>query len=346
MRIDGHVHLIGNGRGGSGCRLRLNPMRRLAGKVLERIIGLGRVALESPDFDRRYADHLLQLVRSSSLDAVVLLAHEEAYQANGRKVENFSSFYVPNGYVLGLAKQNPEFLPAVAIHPARPDAMDELARCVEGGAVMLKLIPCSQNVDCNDPRYRPFWQRVADANLPFLAHTGGENTVPVYDSALADPRVLRQPLECGVTVIAAHCATSARLIDRDYFPVWRDMLDQHPNLCGDTSALLSLNRPAHLPELLAPDLLPRVVHGSDYPVPVLPQRLWLTGAISREVFRQWGRHPNPLERDYQIKRAMGFPDTYFAAITRLLRDPATGRAGLDTMRVAEPDSVRTAAPRT
>ena len=50
---------------------------------------------------------------------------------------------------------------------------------------------------------------MAEARLPLLAHTGGEHTVPVVNAALADPKLLRLPLECGVTVIAAHCATKS-----------------------------------------------------------------------------------------------------------------------------------------
>jgi hypothetical protein len=32
---------------------------------------------------------------------------------------------------------------------------------------------------------------------------------------------------------------------------------------------------------------------------------------------------NPLERDYRLKRAMGFPDEVFTRAARLLRQPAT-----------------------
>ena len=63
------------------------------------------------------------------------------------------SFYVPNDYVLKLAREHPEFLPAVSIHPARPDALEELERCLAGGAVMMKCLPNCQNIDCNDRRF-------------------------------------------------------------------------------------------------------------------------------------------------------------------------------------------------
>ena len=142
----------------------------------------------SGDFDQLYIQRLLKLARESSLGAIVILAHELVYEADGRVMEGKGSFYVPNDYVLKLAREHPEFLPAVSIHPARPDALDELDRCLEAGAVMMKCLPNCQNIDCNDRRYLKFWERMAEARLPLLAHTGGEHTVPVIRKEFSDPR--------------------------------------------------------------------------------------------------------------------------------------------------------------
>src|SRR5438034_4729764 len=146
------------------------------------------------------------------------------------------SFYVPNDYVLELARQHPEFLPAVSIHPARRDAIEELDRCITEGAAMMKCLPNCHNIDCCNPGYTRFWERMAEAGLPLLAHTGGEHTVPVIRKDYSDPRILKRPLEIGVTVIAAHCATKSGLTDREYFDVFADMTKQFPNLYGDLSA--------------------------------------------------------------------------------------------------------------
>ncbi len=237
--VDCHVHLVGNGKSGSGCWLRLGAtwwQKMLANHML-RHIGLGATSLHASDFDERYVAHLLKLVRESSLASVVLLAQDEVFHDDGTKMEGTGSFHVPNDYVLRLAREHPEFLPAVSIHPARPDALDELDRCIQGGAVMLKLLPNCHNVDCNHPRYRKFWERMAEVRLPLLAHTGGEHTVQVVNAAYSDPRVLTLPLECGVTVIAAHAATKSGLTDPQYFHVFADMLGKWPNLHGDTHGM-------------------------------------------------------------------------------------------------------------
>src|SRR6266571_264496 len=172
--IDLHVHVVGNGAGGTGCWLRVNGWRRPFAAFLLRHIGLPASALAG-DLDRLYAERLLQLVRESSLGAAVILAHDQVYDAQGRVIEGAGSFYVPNDYVLKLAREHTEFLPAVSIHPARPDALEELERCLDGGAVMMKCLPNCHNIDCCNRRYIRFWERMAEAKLPLLAHTGGEH---------------------------------------------------------------------------------------------------------------------------------------------------------------------------
>src|ERR1043166_2944856 len=187
--IDMHVHVVGNGTGGTGCWLRVRGWHRpLAGLMLGHI-GLPASALKG-ELDRLYAERLLQLVRDSSLGAAVLLAHDQVYDERGRLMEGVGSFYVPNDYVLKLAREHPEFLAAVSIHPGRPDAFEELGRCLAGGAVMMKCLPNCHNIDCNHPHYRKFWERMAEAGLPLLAHPGGEPTMKVGRKEYSVPRNL------------------------------------------------------------------------------------------------------------------------------------------------------------
>jgi predicted TIM-barrel fold metal-dependent hydrolase len=123
--------------------------------------------------------------------------------------KDLSDLFVSNDEVFGAVKRSPKLLAGISIHPARPDALDELERCAAAGAVLLKLLPCVQNVDCNLTKYKMFWTRLADLGLPLLAHTGGEFFVRSCRNDLKSPLCLRLPLECGVTVIAAHCSTRA-----------------------------------------------------------------------------------------------------------------------------------------
>ncbi len=318
--IDMHVHVVGNGAGGSGCWLRLDRWHRPLAGIMLRHIGLPAAAL-SGNLEGLYVARLLELVRGSSLGAVVILGQDLVRDEQGRPIEGAGSFYVPNDYVLNLAREHREFLPAVSIHPARPDALGELNRCLAAGAVMMKCLPNCQNINCNDRRFIPFWERMAEAKLPMLAHTGGEHTLPVVRAEFADPRTLTLPLECGVTVIAAHSGTKSGLFDPDYFSAFAEMLHRFPNLYGDLSALNLPIRSRHLRDCLRGPVRERVVHGSDFPVPVHGHWAWLRGLVDWKTFRRWEREPNILERDYRLKLAMGFPAETFTRTYGLLRLP-------------------------
>ncbi len=317
-----HVHIVGNGSSGSGCRVRPTGLHRLLAAYMLLHNGLPQNALGG-DLDPLYVEALLKFIRSSSLGAAVILAHDDVHDASGRRMEDVGSLYVPNDYVMNLARRYPEFLPAVSIHPARADAMEELDRCLAAGAIMLKLLPNSQNVDCADRRFTRFWERLAESGLPLLVHTGGEHTVPVLRREWADPRGLEWPLQCGVTVIAAHVAGKAGLFDPDYFDVFAAMTRRHPRLYGDLSALNIPVRSRNFRACLEEPLIHRLLHGSDFPVPVMGHWAWTRGLVDWKTFRRLEREPNPLERDYQLKRAMGFPMETFTRIWQLLRQPPT-----------------------
>ena len=156
MRIDCHVHVIGTGKHGSGCWYQPRGLTRIGAPILLRAMGLSAADLRE-DFETIYIETLRAQRREAGLDAMVILAQEEPYRHDGTVIADTGSFYVPNDYVLGLARQHAEFLPAVSIHPARPDALAELDRCIEGGAVILKCLPNCQNMDWNDRRYRSFF---------------------------------------------------------------------------------------------------------------------------------------------------------------------------------------------
>lgn len=292
-----------------------------------RAMGLPRSALTG-DLDGIYARQLLRYVRESSLDAAVILAQDEPYLETGELIANTGSFYVPNDFVLGLARNHPEFLAAVSIHPARRDAHEELELCLTEGAVMLKCLPNCQNIDWNNPRYTRFLERMAESGLILLAHTGSERTLPVLDATLARPRVLTRALEIGVTCIAAHSGTGMMLVDTDYFDEFVALTRQFPRLYGDNSALACCNfraRPKAIRRMTRePELGARILHGSDVPVPVSGALMWAFGSLSWSDWRLTAANANPLERDAQIKRAVGFGEETFTRLAGLLRRQTAG----------------------
>ncbi|MCX6977263.1 MAG: amidohydrolase family protein [Verrucomicrobia bacterium] len=204
-------------------------------------------------------------------------------------------------------------------HPARPDALDELDRCLALGARALKLLPNCQNVNCALPRYDKFWGKMAEAGLPFLAHTGGEMTVPVANVAYQNPRILERPLQIGVKVIAAHSAGNSNFFDKDYFEDLLKMFGEFPHLYADTSALNSPMRSSTLAKITKAGHDDRFLHGSDYPVPIGTWWVRLRGLISGADRREAAKINNLLERDAFLKKAAGFQEAHFTKLGSILR---------------------------
>jgi hypothetical protein len=301
-------------------------MRQVTGRALVRSAGLPGRLLKG-GLDEAYLAQLLRWVRGSSLDRVVLLAQDETYREDGTKVAGHAMFYVPNAYVLRLAREHDEFIPAVSIHPARPDAREELDRCAAAGAKVMKLLPNVHNVECSAARYRDFWKAMAEVGMVLLAHTGGEATLPVLAKHLESPEMLRGPLECGVTCIAAHGAGRNTPLSAHHTPMLLKLMKEYPHLYADTSALTTLNRYGTLAELLESGMTERMLHGSDYPVPVVPWGPWLGGHYDLETAMCLQGIENPLERDYQSKRMMGFGLECFTRLGEVLG--LNGRAKAD-----------------
>src|SRR5204863_1603382 len=91
--IDAHVHVVGNGTGGTGCWLRVGRWHRPLATLMLRHIGLPPGAMQG-DLDRLYVERLLELVRGSSLGAAVILAQDLVYDEQGKAIKDAGSFYV------------------------------------------------------------------------------------------------------------------------------------------------------------------------------------------------------------------------------------------------------------
>ena len=83
--VDMHVHLVGNGLTGSGCWLRPPFLHRFLADWMLRQLGM-TVSWRAAGFDEAYVELLVRWLRESPLTHAVLLAHEEVYDAGGRKL--------------------------------------------------------------------------------------------------------------------------------------------------------------------------------------------------------------------------------------------------------------------
>ncbi|MFH1539663.1 MAG: amidohydrolase family protein, partial [bacterium] len=270
LKIDVHVHVIATDRKAHGCfiskRSKYHPVF-LLWKAINNYLGLS-----DGEFDRRYLEDLVKAIEEcEGIDRAVVLGFDAVHDSRGEPDWNRTDEYTTNDYVLDIAGEFDCCLPGPSVHPARRDALDELERCAELGAVLVKWVPNSQWIDPSDARYAGFYEKLADLNLPLLSHTGYEHTVRAPNQDYGDPERLERALDAGVTVIAAHSGASGIGHSVEYFPRYVKMLEKYPNLYGDLSAFTTPSRAVYLRRIANNPLLTgRSIQGSDYPVPPMP----------------------------------------------------------------------------
>lgn len=322
-RIDAHIHLVGDGSSGSGCLMSRRLKRRPVAWYLCRSVGLPRRLLGT-DGDRLFLETLLGFLNSAlEIDHGLLLAMDRIYRDDGSPDDEQLELFVPNDYVLQIASREPRVLAGVSIHPYRPDALDEVDRCAELGAAAVKWLPTSQNIDPADPRCRSFYQRLVDHGLPLICHTGPEHAFRVLRPDLQDPRMLKPALEYGVNAVAAHCGLNILPWEPHCLDGLFEILRDFPTAWGDVSAFSLPRRPGLVRRVVGDsEVVPRLIHGSDWPLPVNAR--WLPGLVTRGAARRIDRAPNPLDRAVRIMRAMGLPDSLFSRAAALIPRRAFG----------------------
>jgi predicted TIM-barrel fold metal-dependent hydrolase len=318
MVIDCHVHI-------SACTPGHGYMSpRLLGSVPFRFMRW-QYGLKGTDeaAERKLAETLVsQIDQTPGLDAAVVLAFDQVYDATGQPDAARTHLYVSNDYVIELTARYPKMLLGASVHPYRRDAINELERCVKAGAVLLKWLPNVQGIDPSSPRCFEFYDALAHHGLPLLCHTGGEKALPQLNPEYGNPLLLRPALERGVTVIAAHCGTRSWVDERDHLADFVHLAHEHERLYGDTSALNMPTR-SHAWRVVLEDPVVRakLVHGSDWPIlPVPPASILGWGEALRLL-----RDPNWLRRDLLIKKKLGLGDEYWNRAATILRLPSAQR---------------------
>ncbi|OLB63630.1 MAG: hypothetical protein AUH96_10560 [Nitrospirae bacterium 13_2_20CM_2_61_4] len=256
--------------------------------------------------NQKYVDDLLaELGKAQYVEKAVLLGLDGVYDANGVLDAGKTEFLVSNDYVLRIARAYPERLwPGVSINPQRRDAIEELDRCVEAGAKLVKVLPNTQGFDPANRRYLPFYRRLAGHQIPILSHVGYEFSLIGRDQSAGDPDKLRVPLEEGVTVIAAHGCSHGLVAYEPYYQTLLDLVRRYANFFADVSSLTLPNRFGMLLRLRRhPEVHERLLFGTDYPLAVFHWPCW--GRIGWRDFRTIIRTNNRFDRQYLVLKSMG-----------------------------------------
>ncbi len=264
-----------------------------------------------------YLAKFAEWIKNSRFDKTVLLAIDAAYDENGTPLPWNPHPPADNRTVAEFAEKHPEFLFGAGIHPYRKDALRELESCVGIGAVLVKWIPSAQNINPADKRCRPFYEAMAALNIPLLAHTGIEHSISGGNRAYNRPATLKQALDAGVTVIAAHCGMNMFLHEPSYFGEWCDMALEHEYFYGDTAALPLVTRVGKINKIIENSALcSKMIYGSDFPTMPSPSWCWQFGYGKIKKFREIR---NPLERNAEMIRELGFPNEILTRAEKVIR---------------------------
>lgn len=324
---DTHVHLIGVGDGGSGIWVTpamdsvAHPMQ-----YAQKRFYLNAGCADGPEIDAAYAERLMRLQDDLPAGArLMLLAFDYHYDDAGVRREDLSSFHTPTTYALALAKRFPQRFVAIAsVHPYRPDAIDQLQAAAAQGARAVKWLPPAMGMDPASPKCDRFYEALARLRLPLLTHAGEELAVHGGDAqAFGNPLRLRRALDHGVTVIVAHCASLGDGVDLDKgpngpsvpnFELFARLMNDpryEGRLYGEISAITQLNRlGTPLDTLLErSEWHPRLLNGSDYPLPAVMPIFSLQTMVAREYLPEAEarvlseiRQYNALLFDFVLKR--------------------------------------------
>ena len=165
--IDCHAHLAALPDAGNGCYI--SP--KLLGSPLFRfLLWKHDLSPRKPrEANRKYIDDLLAELRASTyVGKAVLLALDGCYDKAGRLDEAHTEFLIANRYLFDTVARYPEqFLAGASINPERRDAIEELHRCAEAGAVLIKVLPNAQQFDPPIPAIRRSIEPWPSAGFPY-----------------------------------------------------------------------------------------------------------------------------------------------------------------------------------
>ncbi len=328
---DCHVHLIGMGDGDTGTWVNpdmRSPLSPVQFTQMKFYMNASCVDEAEGSIDAGFVERLRLLLRGFPPGVkLMLLAFDYHHDERGQRLLSASAYHTPDSYAHRVVQAHPNHFEWIAsIHPYREDAVQALEAGVATGARAVKWLPPAMGIDPGSPKCDPFYAAMARMQVPLLTHAGAELAVHGAGAqAVGNPLLLRRPLDHGVPVIVAHCASlgGSTDLDRgpngpqvDNFELFARLMDESRYdglLFGDLSAMTQINRLDNgLAALLErEEWHGRLLNGSDYPLPgVMPlfslQALVDRGLLSEGQARVLSqiRAYNPLLFDFLCKRSL------------------------------------------
>jgi uncharacterized protein len=322
--VDMHVHTAGVGAGASGCFIAPGLRNSYKFAFYLRAFGVTEEELTTLG-DSIVMQRIAERVHASiNVDKAVVLAMDGVIDDSGVLDESRTQIYVPNEFVSRETARHSNLLFGASINPNRKDALARLEEVKRRGAVLVKWIPAIMAIDPADPRHTDFYRKLVELDMPLLIHVGQERSFGDAQDELGDPVRLILPLDIGVTVIAAHIASTGKNGGEGNFERLVPLFEQYPNLYTDISSLTQINKLGYLGNALAiPRLAERMIYGSDWPLQFFPlvSPWFQLGRAKISELVEVSKLTNQWDRDIALKRAMGVSAEVFSRTARVLKIP-------------------------
>ncbi len=239
--------------------------------------------------DRKYeafVEAFINNIKSSKyVKKSVVLPVDAKIDDKGREISRDKTVCSSNEDILNEYKNYPnEMIPFFSINPNRVDALDLIDKYVNQGFKGAKFLQNYWDIDINDKRYIPYFEKIKAYDLPIIIHTGSEHAVesnPIYEKI----EVANSAIEIGCKVVLAHFGVNTimehnfiRFLNNfsfnnkkfgdDYFKTI-EYLQKYENVYTDLSAII-INFRAKIIKDLAENqtqIHDKLLFGTDFPVP-------------------------------------------------------------------------------
>lgn len=246
----------------------------------------------------------------------VVLPVDAKIDSKGREISRDKTVCSSNEDVLNEYKKYPnEVIPFFSVNPNRVDALDLIDKYAQEGFKGAKFLQNYWDIDINDEKYIPYFQKIKSYDLPIIIHTGSEHAIesnPMYEKV----EVANMAIEIGCKVVLAHFGVNTimehnlmkflnnfsfdnKKFGDDYFKTI-EYLEKNENVYADLSAMV-LNFRAKIIEDLAKNqsqIHDKLLFGTDYPVPFSP--MFSYHSLGWKERRELEAVQNPLDRNIEF----------------------------------------------
>lgn len=331
---DYHVHMLGMNEDINGTFVNeewQSPWHGLIHFSQFEIYKSAAVITDEKQADAQYLSRLKDLIQfMPERGKFGIMAFDFFHDEQGQPKRELSTFYVPNDYVMSLAKKNPDiFFPIISIHPYREDATTALRHYAQQGVRFVKWLPNAMGIhpasNTMQDKLDPYYHIMREYDMVLISHTGEEVATEAEEyQRYGNPLLLKKPLDIGVKVVMAHVASLGECGKEEaaicppgtpYIDLAIQMLEdpKYADLVfADISALTQYNRHHNLDIILEKSSIhSRLINGSDYPLPAIniviqTRSLVSSGHITpeeREGLNEIYDY-NPLLFDFVLKRTL------------------------------------------